>query len=71
MGKQRYCVSRELIFHFGNGQPDYETSKELGYTWAISQSAAIRNIKHRIRSKPLRESPYDPAISERYVAKKV
>ena len=69
MSKQRYCVFRELIFHCGNGEPDYETSKELGYTWAVSQEAAIRNVKHRKNVKPLRESLYGPGISERYVAK--
>lgn len=69
MEKQRYCVSLELVFHCGDGQPDYSTSKELGYTWAVSEVAAVRNIKHRKPRKTIRESLYGPGISERYVAR--
>lgn len=69
MEKQRYCVSLELIFHCGDGQPDYSTSKDLGYTWAVSEAAAIRNIKYRKKRKPIRESVYGCGISENYVAR--
>ena len=69
MEKHRYCVYRELMYHYGNGEPDRSTSKLMGYTWATSQAAAIRNVRRRTKSEPIYGSLYGPGISERYIAK--
>lgn len=67
MEKKRYQVFCTLVLHYGDGVVT-ESSKSLGYTWAVSEKSAIRNIRYRERHKPIRESLYGPAISERYMA---
>lgn len=67
MGKQRYQVFQILVFHYGDGTVR-EMEKPLGYTWAVSEIGAIRNLRYRNRRKRIQETLYGPAISERYRA---
>lgn len=67
MEKQRYQVFRTLVYHYRDGVVT-ESQKSLGYTWAVSEKSAIRNMRYRERHKPVRESLYSPAVSEHYTA---
>ena len=60
MEKQRYQVFRTLVYHYRDGVVT-ESQKSLGYTWAVSEKSAIRNMRYRERHKPVRESLYGPA----------
>lgn len=53
MEKQRYQVFRTLVYHYGDGVVT-ESRKSLGYTWAVSEKSAIRNMRYRERHKPVR-----------------
>ena len=61
MEKQRYQVFRTLVYHYRDGVVT-ESKKSLGYTWAVSEKSAIRNMRYRERHKPVRESLYGPAL---------
>lgn len=67
MEKQKYQVFQILVFHYGDGTVR-ETEKPLGYTWAVSEISAIRNLRYRNRRNRIHETLYGPAISERYRA---
>lgn len=65
--KRCYHVTVIRTLHYNTGEV-IQTTKDLGYTYAVSEAKAITNMKHRTRQRIVTESLYGPAISEKYQA---